>query len=84
MIDPGSGKLVVVGTRNGVGVRVWGAVLNINTYSHSENELGAFDSSGDGIFSFENQNVTDPGRNVFQTPARNEVGAFTTHYRFNR
>lgn len=75
--NPDSGKLVVVNTVNGVGVGVYKADIYINAYFHSNNELGEFALSGDGSFSFNKQKETDPGRNLFQTPGPDEVGAFT-------
>jgi hypothetical protein len=77
MANPGSGELVVVETRNGVGVRVFQANINIDTYSYDDNERGELALTSGAVFSSNTTVEADPGRNVFDTPSRNAVGAFT-------
>jgi hypothetical protein len=77
MANPGSGELVVVETRNGVGVRVFQADININTYNHLNNDRGALALFSGAVFRSNSKVEADPGPNIFLTPLQNEVGAFT-------
>ncbi|MBX0302890.1 glycoside hydrolase family 55 protein [Haloarcula salinisoli] len=72
-----SNRLIVVRTDNGPGVFVGDdAVLNVGTFQHYANEGGPFKAARGNLHYEEKANV-DPGRNVFGTPGRDTVGAFT-------
>lgn len=75
-LSSGTGHVVVVDTENGVGVSVLiGAKLDIDTYEHFANDRGAFNRETGEVQVNETRNV-DPGRNVFDTPSRDNTGAF--------
>jgi len=72
-----SNRVIVVGTDNGPGLFVGGdAFLDLGTFEHFENDGGAF-SGQRGNLQYDRMAHVDPGRNVFETPARDQVGAFT-------
>lgn len=75
MRDPGTGRMVVVGTANGPGVEVWKATVDIDTYEHEDNDGGGFNVSRGNFRVDQNRNF-DPGRNIFRTPEPDDVGAF--------
>jgi hypothetical protein len=68
--------LVVTGTRHGVGLGIYKAVVDIDRYDHFNNDEGGLNiNTGEALIG-QNRNI-DPGQNVFQTPMRDDVGAFT-------
>lgn len=69
-------RLVAVETTNGVGLYVYKTSIEIDTYEHYDNDEGGFSTLNGEVSIDRNRNV-DPGRNVFDTPGPNDVGAFT-------
>lgn len=75
-LTPGDGQLVVVGTENGYGLSVLvGGQLDLDTYLHHGNSRGPLEAQNIGV-NIGDQREVDPGRNVFETPDRNRIGAF--------
>lgn len=75
-LTPDEGHLFVAGTTNGFGLSVLvGGTIDIDLYQHHDNARGPLEAQDTGVEINEQQNV-DPGRNIFETPAPNRVGAF--------